>query len=365
MSSSSPKHKRLKPQDGGSPDDPKSWRDKAIDKFDLRRVPNEWKDAVAAGDEDAWKRYYEYRSEIDDVDEEDPDHYDPEEDPETGTYLREWKQTLAQQIKERMKDDCPWPWSPVLGCIDWEDCEYIRTAHYFSHVWSPYAIPHAIELMHRYHGRSRMNSVEFSTAWSYRLVDFADEDSVNNERMKVLCSDHFEDEELRADIIEVDNLTKKTCRKLRKFLFGSRSDESKRVTCTDYDFWLLIFGFMGTTNPDLANDPYHCNLGYSWTPNRQERKMLYKLKAKEGNEDDDDFCCDPGKPFDEYYPDGCSWLKHRVMEITDGLGPVLKHYHAPTVQDAIGWTEEWQEEQDERGHMMDALAAARMHGLIR
>ena len=92
---------------------------------------------------------------------------------------------------------------------------------------------------------------------------------------------------------------------------------------------------MGTTNPDLANDPYHCNLGYSWTPNRQERKMLYKLKAKEGNEDDDDFCCDPDKPFDEYYPDGCSWLKHRVMEITDGLGPVLKHYHAPTVQDAI------------------------------
>ena len=209
-----------------------------------------------------------------------------------------------------------------------------------------------------------MYSVEFYTFWKYRLVDFADEDSVKNERMKLLCSDCFEDEQLRADVIDVKNHKRKTCRKLRTFLFGSCSDESKLVTCTDYDFWLLIFGSMGTTDPDLANDPYNCDLGYSWSPNREEREMLYKLKAREGDEDDDDFA-DPDEPFDEYYPDGCSWLKHRVMEITDRLGPVSRHYRAPTVQDAIGWSEEWQEEQDERGHMMDVLAAARMHGLIR
>ena len=143
MSSSSTKRKRRKANDGGSPDNPstKSWRDKAIDKFDLRPVPEKWKDAVALGDEDTWKRYYKYRSEIDDVDEDDAD---PEECPENGHYLREWKQTFAQQIEERMRDGCPWPWSPAFGCIVWDD-DYIRTAEYFSHAWSPYAIPHAIE----------------------------------------------------------------------------------------------------------------------------------------------------------------------------------------------------------------------------
>ena len=92
---------------------------------------------------------------------------------------------------------------------------------------------------------------------------------------------------------------------------------------------------MGTTDPELATDPKGCDLGWRWRPNRSERRKLYKLKAEEGED------CDPNGPFDEYYPDGCSWLKHRVMKICKCLGPVSKHYKAPTTRDAMGWSEEW------------------------
>ena len=38
--------------------------------------------------------------------------------------------------------------------------------------------------------------------------------------------------------------------------------------------------------------------------------------------------------FSSYYPEGCSWLMHRVMEVTNTLGPITKHYRPPTTEDA-------------------------------
>ena len=61
------------------------------------------------------------------------------------------------------------------------------------------------------------------------------------------------------------------------------------------------------------------DLGYTWKPDKEMRRTLYDAKAKEGGED-------PNGPFDEYFPEGCSWLKHRVLGITNRLGPVTQHY---------------------------------------
>lgn len=100
--------------------------------------------------------------------------------------------------------------------------------------------------------------------------------------------------------VDTTNLNKSTYQKLRKFLFGTCSTDSENVTCSDMNFWLLLFGSMGSTDPDLSYDPKGGDLGYSWRPGKEMRKKLFELKAKEGD-------ANPGAPFEDYYPDGCSW----------------------------------------------------------
>ena len=56
--SNTPPEKKRKSLDGTAISS--SWREKSIDKFNLQPIP-EWKDSVAIGSEDAWKRYYKYR----------------------------------------------------------------------------------------------------------------------------------------------------------------------------------------------------------------------------------------------------------------------------------------------------------------
>ena len=119
-------------------------------------------------------------------------------------------------------------------------------------------------------------------------------------------------------------MNKRTCKVLRELLYGSYSKESKRMTCSNKNFWLLLFGSMGTTDPDLETDPMGgygegSYLGYVWGQcmDKDLRMKLYSQKAAEKDDPEGD----PNGPFGEYYPKGCSWLKHRLLEITNSLGP--------------------------------------------
>lgn len=329
MSSSptgSPAKKKVKADDGDDVDRDvvTSWRNKSIEKFGLQPVPDGWKDSVAVGSEEAWKRYYEYRSNAEDCDGEDSDYEDSSEDGGNSAFMREWKDNVSDRVSECMAEYTEWHWTPRFGDLVWEDYRELRSAEYYAHVWSPYEIPRAIELEHQYHYRTRYSSVEFSTVWSYRKIDFEEEGTINCEKYKTICSNCFEDPELRADVIKTSHMNKRTCKLLRELLYGSYSEESKHITCSDKNFWLLLFGSMGTTDPDLETDPmggYEGSyLGYVWGHpylDKDLRKELYSQKAEE----DDDPEGDPNGPFDEYYPKGCSWLKHRLLEITKTLGP--------------------------------------------
>ena len=280
------------------------------------------------GSEEAWKRYYECRSK-----EEADSEADKDDSDGSLTYLNEWKEAMADRIEKCMVEGINWHWTPWVGDLEWSDYNELREAEYFTDVWSPFAIPHAIKLFHRYFCAVGMNSISFHTMWSYHMVDFEDEDSVSEEiNYKKLCSNHYGDEELRADVINTSNLNEVTYRKLRKFLFGTSSEGSEAVTCSAIDFWYLIFGSMGTTDLDLATDPKRGDLGYKWRPtlDRKMRKKLFDLKAREGDDEE-------VTTYDNYYPSGCSWLKHRVLEITGNLGPVTSHYQHPTIRDAPGY----------------------------
>ena len=95
------------------------------------------------------------------------------------------------------------------------------------------------------------------------MIDFEDARSIESE-YKLLCSNCYENEELRADVIDTANLNIDTVNKIRSFLFGSDSEESKKLICTDERFLRIMFGAMGTVDPDLENDMRNGYLGYKW-----------------------------------------------------------------------------------------------------
>ena len=299
--SSPPPSKRRKDNEGVALDDGMSWRDKSIKQFGLLDVPDDWKDSVARGTEDAWKKYYEYRVNAEGKPNENEEDDEYEED---NGFFKKWTNDMDSRINTLMKPNCTWHWKPQIDYILWEDCDHLRTGNYSSYVWSPYAIPHVINLKHRYHGRARLNTYEFFTIWQYRLIDFEKEETIKNEEFQDLCSNCFEDEELRADVIDDEHLNEKTCSLLRNFLFGSDSEHSKSITCSDMNFWLLLFGSMGTTSPNFTGDAMSGDVGYQWQT-RHMRKKLYDLKAGPEGEDSD-----PNGKFSNYYPDGCTWLKY-------------------------------------------------------
>mmetsp|Transcript_6275 Transcript_6275/g.15605 ORF Transcript_6275/g.15605 Transcript_6275/m.15605 type:complete len:387 (+) Transcript_6275:83-1243(+) len=314
--------------------------DRCVDQFGLQPVPDAWKDSThGRGSETAWKRYYNYRSRVEDI--ADVDKLSEDDDGYLDyKYLKEWQQEVELRSEEYMATDVEWHWTPKLGNLTWEDYEQLRSAEYYAHVWSPFAIPHAIELEHRYHGRARYRSFEFFTFWGYRLIDFEDESTIDSDRFKNICSNCYEDDVLRQDIIKESHMNNNTSSKIRKFLYGTDSDESKAITCSDMNLWLMLFASMGTTDPDLDTDPNDCDHGYAWCPSRDKemKQKLYDLGASEGN----DPRANPNGPIEDYYPSGCGWLKHRLLQITGNLGPVTQHYQPPTIKDAGGYDENYQ-----------------------
>ena len=102
----------------------------------------------------------------------------------------------------------------------------------------------------------------------------------------------------------------------------------------------MLFASMGTTDPNLTKDHHSGYHGYEWQPwkDKEMRQKLYDLKAVEGGDPEGN----PHGLFEENYPSGCGWLKHRLLTITGNLGPVTQHYQPPTIKDAPGYDENYQ-----------------------
>jgi len=337
--SSPPLEKKRKSSDGSAARSTSSWRDKSIEKFNLRPVPDGWKDSVAIGTEDTWERYYMYRVGVeengvrdDDADGDgsgDDDDDDDDDDrfwnPKRGMddVLFSWKFRMTERMTECMVDECLWQWTPQKPDLEWEEEDKLRSANYNSHVWSPYAIPHAIKLSHSWYGKMKWSYYDLATDWQYMLIDFEGEDEKDTKegRMYVeLCSNNY-------DVITTTNLNKTTCTRLRKFLYGTNSNDSKVVTCSDKNFWILLFGSMGSADNDLMEDSMNCTLGYSWCPWKNEamKNQLFHEKAPA----DDDPNGEPPTQLKGYNPRWCSWLRYRILDVSDSLGPISKHYKPP------------------------------------
>jgi hypothetical protein len=314
------------------------WRTKCIEEFKLQPVPVTWSDQVARGSEKAWKNYFEYRKKQVKVSIKNDDDIEKEA-------VQEWEckmEDLEFEIfpEQEFNPEQPGLWQTHL-CVEdlvMVDHYEMRSAQFHGRVYSPYALPHAIHLQHRYHRRPRMSTMEFFAEWRYKLLDFEDaqdedfdegqDDDDESGGFTTICSNCFEDERLRADVIEVSHLNQDTVDRLRRFLFGAIK-ESKPVCCDDFSFLRLLFGSMGTfCNTFDDDDTTYATLfrgwiGYSWripfTVGVRE-KMI-----KEGVIGHDEYSWE------------ISWLEHRMRQVTGILRPIDAYYTAPTIKDAPGY----------------------------
>jgi hypothetical protein len=307
------------------------WRTKCIEEFKLLPIPATWSDQVARGSEQAWKNYFEYRKNQGSVSGKRIIEK-KDDDDDLKEILKEWDcnmEVLEFEIFPEQELNDPEQlglWQTHLR-VDNLVNEYddVISAQFRGHVYSPYAIPHAIHLQHGYHRRPRWSTMEFFLIWGYKLLDFeeAQDEDDESDGFTTICSNCYEDEQLRADVIDVSHLNQNTVNLLRRFLFGA-IEESKAVSCDDFSFLRLLFGSMGTFGDDGAYETVpHGWIGYSWTIPRESNLRENMIMAI-GGERREDF-------FD------ISWLEHGMREAAGALRAIDAYYTAPTIQDAPGY----------------------------
>jgi hypothetical protein len=311
------------------------WRSKCINRFDLKPLPKGFPSSASSEySDDSWKRYYDYRVKIEESDPRNSyDGYDSdgnsigpseldEDHEDIQDIVYSWTSYgMANRLEKLMVDEVKWQWTPQKPICRWDDPGTPTSVDYYAHVWSPFAIPHAIKLNHEWYGKVGWSYSELVVDYNYKLINFEDSDDVIAAGKFVeLCS-------FNNDVIKTSKLNKTTVSKLRKFLYGASTAKSKAHTCSDKDFLLLLFGSMGSTDEDLMDDTKNCCLGYTWFPWKDEamKKKLFDLKAPEN----DDANADPPTTIDKYSPKCFSWLMHAVLAASDSLGPISKHYVPP------------------------------------
>jgi hypothetical protein len=311
------------------------WRTKCIEEFKLEPVPVTWSDQVARGSEKAWKNYFEYRKKQVKVetnkgsdDDDDDDDDDEDEDDLVQETMMEWRGKLEEVEFESFPDqednpEQPGKWQTHIRVENLvHEYDEMRSAEFHGHVYSPYALPHAINLEHRYHRRPRHSTMEFWVVWGYKLLDFEEAQEQETGDFTTICSNCYEDEELRADVIDVSHLNQNTVDRLRRFLFGA-VEESKPVCCDDFSFLRLLFGSMGTFGDDGSYETLMGGwIGYSWTiPSDSLREKMIR----------------EGTIGEDVYSFEISWLEHRMRQVAGALRPIDVYYTAPTIKDAPGF----------------------------
>jgi hypothetical protein len=326
------------------------WRTKCIEEFKLEPVPVTWSDQVARGSEKAWKQYYEYRDKQAKSSGKKGSNDDGDDDEDKAKSSRK-KGSDEDECYNDEDEDLLQFWESLLEALEseifpdqegnperqgkWqthrrvEDVEYemfggddIISAEFHGHAYSPFALPHAIHLHHSYLRVPQWNSMAFDVSWGYKLLDFEESRDTG---FTTLCSNCYEDAELRADVIDVSHFNQNTVDRLRRFLFGA-VEESKQVCCDDYSFLRLLFGTMGTFS-DEGEDYATIGsgwIGYEWYPGRKLQQTMIKEGAHIGDPEDFDY-------------GGINWLEHRIREVAGTLRPMDTYYEAPTIRDAPGY----------------------------
>lgn len=256
---------------------------KSVDEFSLKALPCEGVEVRAwdATDNETWKRYHSFRTKSNKhsctlenstfaVEESDSiaaslrsnwmkDFRSEAED--VGEAGRDWFRATSSKIHDSRENDMETGFS---------------VGKFGSTVFSPYAIPRAIELRHRAHLRSGWSSVAFSLTWKFKMIRFdgylggdAEERRLADlypeeaphfkgkavyepkTKFEVLCSNGFVEPPLAlgpSSIVEdifVDNFSTTIVRRLREWIYGVHHFRSRELI-GDFDLLRLLFAAFGS-----------------------------------------------------------------------------------------------------------------------
>jgi hypothetical protein len=328
--------------------------------FELAPLPwsNERLDAVSQADDETWKRYHEYRTRleteaaIEDGEDDDAEmEVDNEDDDGKTRVLCKCQEALKKQVEA--VDYEPWRRHTFQNVDDlqWKSSSTeIRSITTCATVFSPYILPHAIELEHRYHCRPRYTWCEFYCYWHFRLVRFDGEPNgdevqqrlartypkdmillnptyVADDDMEVLCSNGYMDppqiqeevEWVRVEDIDVHNFTPNTVCRMRDWLFGSLKSTE---ILSDYDFLRLIFASYGTAGFKTLDG----DVGHFWLIHSELHSQLIAGGiVDKDNEEYKDFT-------------GLHWLEYQARLVAGALRPQDKYY---VPHDVLAAKSEW------------------------
>ena len=313
----------------------KMWRQKCADDFGLVEQPGAATLAALSSDEETWKRYHEFRSRL----EKETSIEEIDEDDDKTGILQQFRQALQEEADEVHYDAWVRHTFQSVDNLQWElPGQEIRSMTACATIFSPYLIPHAVELEHRYYCRPRFSWCEFYCYWHFRLKRFDGEPNgddvqqklsqrypkdvillnptyVADDEMEVLCSNGFKDpptiEEdvgwVAVEDIDVHNFIPNTIRRIRQWLFGS---QSLSQVLTDFDFLRLLFGSFGTAGFQIL----HGDVGHSWSIGSDLHAQLIQDGVVENN--------------DEIFQDftGLNWLEYQARLVAGALRPYDKYY---------------------------------------
>jgi len=318
------------------------WRQRCAQEFGLAPLPlssGARLFKLSEADNETWKRYHDYRSRI--QQEASMDNEDAEMDVDENDGKTELLHAIQRALRNEAKHVKYEPWLDHtfqrINDLQWEDESEIRSITTCATIFSPFLLPHAVELENRYHCRPRSTWSEFYCYWHFRLLRFDGEPNgddvqqelalkypkdiilmnptyVADDEMEVLCSNGYKDppqvmEEVdwvAVQDIDVHNFTPNTVRRIRDWLFGP----NKSTELRDFCFLRLLFASFGTSNFQLL----HGNVGHFWFMSRK----LHNQLIDDGVVERDD------TEFDRFT--GLNWLEYQARLVAGALRPFDKYY---------------------------------------
>lgn len=328
----------------------KMWRERCALEFGLKPLASKTGALLkqkSQANEETWKRYFEYRMKVNQEstikDEEDAEM---NVDGSTEDYV-DGKARILHRIQEALQDEAtsvdlqPWLQHTFqsIDNLQFQNDMEIRSMTTCATIFSPYLLPHAVQLEHCHHHRPRSTWTEFYTYWHFRLVRFDGEPNgdvvqqelskkypkdvillnptyVADDEMEVLCSNGYMDppqiikevDWVAVEDIDTHNFTPNTIRRIRDWLFGSQASTTEMMS--DYDFLRLLFASFGTANfKSIVGD-----VGYFWSMSTE----LYQELMDEG-------VVDKNNPEFQQFT-GLSWLQYQARLVAGALRPFDKYY---------------------------------------
>lgn len=345
-----------------------SWRAKCISRWNLREVPSAWCEGnpqlaahyekLSRANDTTWKRYHKRRLLFE------KKRKNSEED-----YHDDFNANLRKLATKRLEDHLSTPGGRVLVphvVVILEDsiCDDIepRSYEFEGVIFSPFALPRAVRLKHKYHNRGRLSWVEFFVDWAFQLTSF-DGVSVGDEvqqrlaeqfpkgisgrfqhcgndgsGFEDLCGARLLDPPETHDIADIgsvwspvydlqkDNLSPTTVRRLRSWLFGSACQATKQLV-SDWDLLVLLFASCGS---DVRSGPLRGRVGYSWEASFAGETHVRKILKAEGCDSKGQDCGSEESDTEDSDSEGggpsVSWLEHAARTATGALRPIDSYF---------------------------------------